>query len=86
MECEQIHDHIRVNYRHDILIYQRECILCSEAFPCRLLVLTEARMFHLNLIDSYLNLATREYEINLIVRNKWENTLIAIGFERDFSI
>jgi len=43
-------------------------------------------MIDLDLIYSFLNLATKQHKIELIVGEEYEHTLIAIGFERDFSI
>jgi hypothetical protein len=43
-------------------------------------------MIDLNLIYSFLNLVTKQHKIELILGEEYEHTLIAIGFERDFSI
>ncbi len=86
MEYVQIHDHILVNHLHDILVYTDGYILFSKDFCRWLFDIIEAKMIDLDLIYSFLNLATKQHKIELIVGEEYEHTLIAIGFERDFSI
>ncbi len=86
MEHVQIHDHILVNHLHDILVYTDGYILFPKDFCRWLLDIIEAKMIDLNLIYSFLNLVTKQHKIELILGEEYEHTLIAIGFERDFSI
>ena len=69
-EHGQIYCHIPVNHLHDILIYLHESKLSFQDYRHQLSILIEYKMIDLHLVYNPISLATKEYDIELIAREK----------------